>query len=354
MKKLSILALCLLFSLSLCAQETGSAPHVLFVGNSYTSSNNLPQMFRQIANSAADSVTVASHAPGGATFQNHLSNNSLQLIAQGGWDYVILQEQSQLPSFPIGQVQTDCFPYAARLVDSIRSNNPTAMPVFYMTWGRENGDQDNCAHFPPLCTYEGMDDLLRERYTMMANDNETDLAPVGAVWRYIRTNHPEINLYVADGSHPSMAGTYTAACTFYSILFKKSLSSENDDVNLPVTIKQIIKNAVDRVVCDSLSQWIWEFEEPSGLPFYRQSSDYQVKFYPNPANNFITVELNSDVSQKCFISIFNENGQMVWKNDITLYKKGELDISSLLPGIYILRISNENRPIFYGKLIKKG
>ena len=50
-----------------------------------------------------------------------------------------------------------------------------------MTWGRENGDQSNCQSWPPVCTYEGMDDLLRERYMIMANDNNALVAPVGAV-----------------------------------------------------------------------------------------------------------------------------------------------------------------------------
>ena len=36
---------------------------------------------------------------------------------------------------------------------------------------------------------------------------------------------PELNLYVADKRHPSLAGTYIAASTVYASLFKKSPSA---------------------------------------------------------------------------------------------------------------------------------
>ena len=47
-------------------------------------------------------------------------------------------------------------------------------------------------------------------------------ARVGDAWADVRTNHPEIELYQSDGSHPSVEGTYLAACVFYGALFQKS------------------------------------------------------------------------------------------------------------------------------------
>jgi hypothetical protein len=40
----------------------------------------------------------------------------------------------------------------------------------------------------------------------MAETNDAIVAPVGAVWNYIRQNHPEIELYNPDESHPSLIG----------------------------------------------------------------------------------------------------------------------------------------------------
>jgi len=250
-KSISLISF-LLLAQSLFSQNS----RVLFVGNSYTSANNLPNVFQQCANSAGFNVEVASSAPGGYTFQQHLSNTtSIGLIQEGGWDFVVLQEQSQIPSFPIGQVQNECFPFAASLNDSIEKYSSCGETVFYQTWGRQNGDSQNCANWPPVCTYEGMDSLLLERYQTMANDNNAIVAAVGAVRRYLRENYPTMNLYQADGSHPSALGTYAAACTFTSSLYRI-------DANLitftgTFTLEEIsaVKEAVNAIVFNDLIQW---------------------------------------------------------------------------------------------------
>ena len=167
------------------AQQTVNA---LFIGNSYTEVNNLPGMVQQIAASMGDLLTWQSNTPGGCTFNQHCSNHSMELICGGGWDIVVLQEQSQYPSFPQSQVEAEVFPYAKRLVDSVYAHNPCGEPMFYMTWGRKNGDAGNAPYFPVLGTYEGMDSMLCERYTYMAQQNDASLCPVGRVWRYLREN----------------------------------------------------------------------------------------------------------------------------------------------------------------------
>ena len=174
----------LIFSLflpyALPAQES---KHVLFIGNSYTEVNNLPQMVADIAVSMGDRVTFGANTPGGCTFQQHCTNQSMALILQGGWDAVVLQEQSQYPSFPDSQVENEVFPYASMLVDSIYAHGWCTEPMFYMTWGRRDGDNYNAQFFPPLATYEGMDSLLYLRYLQMASDNDASVCPVGRVWR---------------------------------------------------------------------------------------------------------------------------------------------------------------------------
>ncbi len=228
---------------------------VLFIGNSYTAVNDLPNLFKNLALSTGDHITISSNTPGGSTFQNHCSNQSATLIQQGGWDYVVLQEQSQLPSFPISQVQTQCFPYAAQLNQMVEANSPCGETVFYMTWGRKYGDQDNAGSFPPLATYEGMDSLLYERYMQMTQDNNAIVSPVGRVWRYIRTNHPEIELYDSDNSHPSLAGSYAAACSFYTTILRKDPTLTTYNPGITPNIALIIQNAAKTVVFDSLSMW---------------------------------------------------------------------------------------------------
>ena len=262
---------------------------VLFLGNSYTNTNNLPLLLANIAQSTNDLLLYDSYTPGGYRLSDHAINTtSLAKIAQGNWDFVVLQEQSQLPSFPINEVNTLVFPYAANLNTLINSQNPCAETVFYMTWGRQNGDSQNCAAHPPVCTYSGMDDLLRERYLIMAEQQSAITAPVGAVWRYLRTNYPDMNLYSADGSHPSLLGSYAAACTFYTTLFRKDPTLISFQSTLTAVEAQTIKNAVKTIVFDQRSTWFigtydpvaaFSFSNPAGtaVQFENQSqnsSDY--------------------------------------------------------------------------------
>ncbi len=229
---------------------------VLFLGNSYTNVNNLPEMIGKIATSVGDTLLYDSNTPGGHTLQGHSSNAvSLQKIAASSWDFVVLQEQSQYPSFPITQVEQEVFPYARFLDSIINAQNPCCETVFYMTWGRKNGDASNCASWPPVCTYNGMDSLLNLRYRMMAESNNAILSPVGAVWKYIREHYPSIELYSSDESHPSLAGTYAAACSFYTTLYRKDPELIHFDAGLNATVAENIRRAAKIVVYDSLTNW---------------------------------------------------------------------------------------------------
>ena len=245
------LLLVLLLTTTLSAQE-----RVLFIGNSYTAANSLPTMVAALASSANQSLICSQQTLGGATFYQHAQSNATYTkLASQSWDYVVLQAQSQEPSFPFGQFQWQTLPYAIELVDSIRSLAPCAQPVFFRTWGRENGDQANCAAFPPLCTYEGMDSMLHRHYSLMADTTDAYLSPVGSVWKHIRDTDSTINLYTSDGSHPSLAGTYAAACTFFTMITRMDPNSITDDQNLNPGVAAAIRQAAKDVVFDSLAVW---------------------------------------------------------------------------------------------------
>ncbi|MEM7299219.1 MAG: hypothetical protein AAF391_13255, partial [Bacteroidota bacterium] len=201
MKNLCITFFCMLAVLTVQSQDEDY--NILFIGNSYVFSNDLPNMLEQIAVAKGNSAITAQSTPGGYTLQQHTLNaNTQELLQNGSWDFVIMQEQSQMPAFPDNQVQTDVYPYAKQLVDTARAYNDCVMPMFFMTWGRIEGDQDNCASWPPVCTYEGQQDLLSERYQEMAHTNDCWVGPVGEAWRQVREDTDDaIQLYSNDGSH---------------------------------------------------------------------------------------------------------------------------------------------------------
>ncbi len=263
----------------------GKTKRVLFLGNSYTYVNDLPKTIADMALSTGDTLIYDSNCPGGYTLQGHSTNaTSLSKIAQGNWDYVVLQEQSQYPSFPIHQVETDVFPYAHQLDSLIHVSNPCAQTVFYMTWGRKNGDASNCSSWPPVCTYEGMDSMLRLRYEMMANANHATLSPVGVVWKYLRTNSPLLDLYQSDESHPSEAGTYAAACSFYTVFFRKDPTIITFKSTLALADGSSIRNAAKTTVFDQMLQWhIGEFD-PRATFTNTTISNQQIQFTNTSTN----------------------------------------------------------------------
>ncbi|MBQ6069847.1 MAG: T9SS type A sorting domain-containing protein [Bacteroidales bacterium] len=357
MKKLLLFSV--YFSLLGLIWAQGEHKRVLFVGNSYTEVNNLPLMVQRVAESAGSVLEYQSNTPGGCRFSQHCTNQSMNLIRQGGWDCVVLQEQSQLPSFPQSQVEEEVFPYAQRLVDSVYAHNPDGEAMFYMTWGRKNGDQQNAPYFPVLGTYEGMDSLLYERYLYMARQFDASVCPVGRVWRYLRANSPHIELYQPDESHPSVAGSYVAACAFYTLLFHRSPLSITYSPGIEERDASIIREAVQHVVFDTLSFWLRQSTDTShvdttqhdttqvdttqidttqvgiyGNQFPTQQSQFSI--YPNPTVDVLTVSLPPQ-SSICVAILSDMSGRKIRSIPLTT-DTSTFSLSNLPKGIYMLTL----------------
>lgn len=252
----SLFSLALLVSVLLCEIATATTRKVYFVGNSYTYYNNMPIMFRDFAAAMGDTVIYGMSAPGGYTFQQHCTDaTTLAGISSQSWDIVVLQEQSQRPSFPPAQVATDVYPYARRLDSIIHANDTCTQTMFMMTWGRRNGDAMNCGFYPVVCTYAGMQGRLRESYLQMTQDNNAVVAPMGAAWKIVIDSFPSIDLYVTDSSHPSLAGSYLQACVMYASVFHSPASGCTYTGGLTSTVATTLQRIADKVVMDSLQQW---------------------------------------------------------------------------------------------------
>jgi PKD repeat protein len=247
MKKL--VTLLFLIPFNFFAQDSIS---VLFIGNSYTYVNDLPTMVHALADSLNDKMTYDSKTNGGYTFLNHWNDPlTYSKINSKQWDYVVIQGQSQEPSFPTGQVNTQSLPYAVNLADSVYSNRFCSQAMYFMTWGRQNGDPQ----WDSIATFNGMNDRLRSAYLRITDSAQASVAPVGSAWKYVRDNYPSINLYSADGSHPNMEGSYLAACTFYASFYRKSPVGSTYTAGLPQATVDILQNVAALTVLDSLALW---------------------------------------------------------------------------------------------------
>jgi len=273
-------ALYLFLSLTFCLNlSSQTKKKVLFIGNSYTYVNNLPQLVADIALSKSDTVVYDSNTPGGYTFNMHSQDaTTLQKIKSQQWDVVILQAQSQEPAFSPSQVMSQTYPYAKKLCDSIRANNPCTEILFYMTWGRKNGDASNCGFYAPVCTYIGMQARLRESYMMFSDSFQTSVAPVGVAWKNFRNAYPTIDLYQPDESHPSLHGSYLAACVFYSSIFKKTSVGSSYNPSLPSTDLANIQTISSQTVLDSVSVWNLGSNFPKADFTYSISAGFNCQF----------------------------------------------------------------------------
>jgi len=193
---------------------TVSCTRVLFIGNSYTYANDLPGTFAELARAGGHEVETGMLASGGATLADHAADAAtMQRLGSSRWDHVVLQEQSEIPAIRGVRAQ-QMYPAARSLVGDVRATG--ARPMLLVTWAHRDGWPEN-----GLPNYAAMQDGIDAGYGSIARELAVPEAPVGYVWAQVRRDHPEVDLWQADGSHPSVSGTYLAACVLYASIFRQ-------------------------------------------------------------------------------------------------------------------------------------
>jgi hypothetical protein len=205
------------------ATPAASFTRVLFVGNSYTYYNNLPEVFEQLARAGhRPDVEARMVTAGGATLRDlWQKGEALRALHGARWSHVVLQEQSTLGIDYVldgkPRVTSDeAFrPWALRWAEEVAKAGATA--TFYLTWARRDTPDDQAA--------------LNRAYMRAAREGRAAVAPVGLAWARVRAQNPSLQLFDDDGSHPSPAGTYLAACALYASIF------DRDPTGLPATFR---------------------------------------------------------------------------------------------------------------------
>ena len=176
---------------------------VLFVGNSLTYANELPEMARALAAAAGERLEVEMVAMPDWSLEDHWAGGGARAaIARGGWDVVVLQQgPSALPESRALLVD-----YAQRFAAEIREGD--AEPALYAVW--------------PSRARSGDFDRASESYRQAAAVTAGIHFPAGEAWRAAWAADPTIALYGPDAFHPSEAGTYLAALVIYGRLFNRS------------------------------------------------------------------------------------------------------------------------------------
>lgn len=193
---------------------------VLFIGNSFTYYNDMPQLFGQIASGAGELVEVHSIVHGSYTLEKYADPNDVAaptddvtmqgcgqivdqtLRASDDYGVVILQEQSTRPV-----TNYNSFVESARtLKEKIGETQKDCEVYLYATWGFPAGLDSTYATIPDL------EVAIRQAYKNAAAEIGASVSNVGEAFTAIYTQHSEIGLYNADGRHPTYVGSYLAAC----------------------------------------------------------------------------------------------------------------------------------------------
>lgn len=281
-------------SFTASAQKT---VRVLFLGNSFSFFNDMPSIVRNVAQSQGDNVITQANLVSGEHFIGHAhSDSTYKLIRQANYDYVVLQGYSREFTHSDDSIAQASLPYIAQLMDSIRHYNPAAIPMFYMTWGYKNGTT-----LPtPFDNFDDMNDIIQQRYENFAQHYGCWVAPVGVAWAEVVHTRPDINLYTSDNYHPSLAGSYLAACTIYSMLFNKGCNTQYN-AGLPGRQAADLQRIASNTVQKSLYRWKYiENDEPF--------DPNQFELFPNPAKDVVTFNPDSEYAS---INVYNLFGQEV-------------------------------------------
>jgi len=197
-------------------------PSILLVGNSFTAING---GIAQQLKSLVPTGNIASVAPGGYTLAKHWNDeNTRQTIRDRQWKYVVLQEQSQTPIFDLAKFRE----FAGALDQEIKRGG--AKTILFMTWER-----------PDSVAYGVTTTNLAAAYESVGADLGAKVAPVGLAFARSLRERPELSLYTQDG-HPTLQGTYLAACVLYSTIFEQSpVGKSSPDESLAADVQTYLQ-----------------------------------------------------------------------------------------------------------------
>jgi hypothetical protein len=171
---------------------------VLFIGNSLTSSNDLPGTVAGLAASVGDTIAVESVTRANFAVIDHVNglSDAVAVVRRGGWDYVVLQ---QGPTSE--QIGRDTLILATKLLDpDVRAAGGRTAEL--MAW-------------PEEARRSVFDGVLQSCVDAARAVSQGVCFPAGEAWRAAWAVDPTLPLYGPDGFHPAPLGTYLAALVVY-------------------------------------------------------------------------------------------------------------------------------------------
>ena len=197
----------IIFGGSLPSKPITSSPElrVLFIGNSLTYANNLPEVISKIAKAAKQpKFSYKMIAYPNYSLEDHwIGREAEKTLLKEKWDFVVMQQG------PSGSVagRKMLIEYSRKFAALIRQNG--GKPAFYAVWTSAFRLKD-------------FTEIIKS-YQLAAKLTGGVLFPVSKAWQNILKNYPQIKLYSSDKFHPGEAGTYLAALVIFRGIYGKTL-----------------------------------------------------------------------------------------------------------------------------------
>lgn len=219
--------------------------NVLFIGNSYTYYNDMPkELFAKMSESVGIETDVRAVTKGGESLRGHQTEGHetydavSDIFEKKKYDVVVLQEQSDRPA-----IEPEIYLAAlGALVE--RAKRSGAECVAYGTWPKQLGHK-NLERFG-ISKYE-MAKMLDATFQRAGEHFGIRVAYAGKCFAQIERTAGHIDVYNEDLTHPSYAGSYTAALCILNSAFGVDPETVTFNGELCANDAQLIRAAVKRV-----------------------------------------------------------------------------------------------------------
>lgn len=210
---------------------------MLWVGNSFFYYNNsMHGHVGQLLNSAggkgyrSSSATISGSGINWHDIESHFKPNAVASYSFVGdnevsfntfdrpFDATMMMDCSQCPIHP--KLQPIFYEYAKKHSDVVRSHG--SEPILFMSWAYSDKPE--------------MTDQLATEYTKAGKLNNALVVPAGIAFANSTGKRPDLSLIIADKRHPSLMGTYLAACSVMASVYKQNPIGNKYTAGLPQAV----------------------------------------------------------------------------------------------------------------------
>lgn len=163
--------------------------------------------------------------PGGVASYSFVGDNEVKFNTfDKPFDGVMMMDCSQCPVHP--KLQPIFYEYVSK--HSATARKYGAAPILFMSWAYQDKPE--------------MTAQLAAEYVNAGKQNNALVVPAGLAFANAIAARPDLNLYVADKRHPSLMGTYLAACTVVASVYKANPKGLKYTAGLPADVATFLQN----------------------------------------------------------------------------------------------------------------